>query len=223
MTSPTRPLRQKYESLLRDLDRPLSDSIVADLSFTSTDSCAGLELQQWEQMWSHVISMISEVIPTDPRSLTSWTDRRLSLVSLVSELIRLAKRGRHSKEKVEVREMTAEVRESRAKLETRAEEIEDERKRRIAERLRDVESRLEKHLDGQNVLIQQMDEVHARKGEILQMITVDGKLPRKRRRGHVQELIRATNLIQKDYQTMRMRDGKGRDSSVDPISFLRES
>jgi hypothetical protein len=215
-------LRRQYDSLLQDLDRPISDSDLDDLSFASTDSCTGVELQQWEQMWSHVVSMISEVVPTDPRPLRSWTERRLSLVGLVSDLIRLVKRGSRP------RPQTADVRESCVAFDARSADADDHGC--IAGRLRDVESRLSVHLERQNRLIARLDESNRENSELLKIVKVSSRTmgerspdrTRHRRvhsRLHMRELIRTTNAMQYDYQQMRRCSGKSPDFSLKPVSF----
>jgi hypothetical protein len=211
-------LRHKYESLLEDLSGPIGDSDLANVSFNSTDSCAGVELQQWEQMWSHVISMISEVLPIEGSPLRSGTEKRLSLISLISELVRLAKRRKAP------RPRAAEApRPAAARAEAPVRDSEREQRARIAGRLRDVESRIARHLDEQHRLVGRLNGPGA---DLLRIVRIREESPAHTpapRKGHreksqIRELIRTTNLMQQDYRRMAGRKAV----SVETVSSLSD-
>jgi hypothetical protein len=210
-------LRHKYESLLDDLNEPSGDSDLANVSFTSTDSCAGVELQQWEQMWSHVVSMINEVVPVDGSPLHSWTEKRLSLIALISKLVKLAKQQKGPKPRAsDARPRTPDHRPQP--------HVDLDQEARIAGRLRNVESRIARQLDEQHRLLGRLD---GRDSDLLRIVRirdesparVSAPRPRKRHRekAEIRELIRTTNAIQQDYRRMSGR----KHDSIETVSSLR--
>jgi hypothetical protein len=208
----------------------LRESHLENTSFATTDSSTALELQQWQQMWAHLVSMISDVVPTEPITAQSWTEKRLALVESVAQLIKLSRSGRRARGmRPECRHMAQEVQHNRAKLESEFQDVKEARVRRIAERVEDIRATVSAQLSDQRRLLQKLKEDDAHRQEILRKVTVtDVQRPAQDRhpRGdpwprHVNKLIRTANRMQKDYQQLeRQSKGASPDLSIDEISSL---
>jgi hypothetical protein len=87
--------RQRDEQFLQVLttnDSNLSSSsLPRDLSMTyASDESADLEIQAWNLMWTHIISMISQVIECPNVRVTTGNEKRSALMDLIGRLCQAA-------------------------------------------------------------------------------------------------------------------------------------
>jgi hypothetical protein len=174
--------------------------------------------------------MISDVIPSEPMTGRSWTEKRLALVRSVAELVRLSRAGRRVKGiESECRHISEEVRHNRAKLESEFQDVEAALERRILERVEDIRTTVSAQLNDQRHLLQKLKEDDAHHQEILMKVTVaEVQAPTKSRHRrsdalprHVNKLIRTANEMRRDYRKLKKQcRGASPGLSIDEISSL---
>ncbi|OHT02879.1 hypothetical protein TRFO_06928 [Tritrichomonas foetus] len=105
MTKESQEIKQKYEALLNALANPSASqsssnstnsahgatTMIGDITKSYLpDENAEIEIQQWNTMWTHLVAMITPIIPYPGITAQSGNDRRAILVDLVSKLCEAA-------------------------------------------------------------------------------------------------------------------------------------
>jgi hypothetical protein len=169
-------VKEKYEGLLHVLSHQNDDSgssnpgLGADISGSYVpDESAELELQQWNSMWTHLISMVTQVIetPTPIGSPSSPNEKRAILVDLVGKLCEAASqpvdsedyrklKEKYRKSKASLRSLRTqtqnllhEVEQSKAVLESRLAEVSAKEETRLFAQVRSLEALLKRQFEKQ--------------------------------------------------------------------------
>jgi hypothetical protein len=166
-------MRQRYEGLLRILSQPGNDaassnSDLHELSMPyAADETADLEIQQWNLMWTHLISMTTQVIEYGEISAKSGSEKRTVLVDIVGKLCEAASapknteafatlQKKYQRSKQALRKLKAqgeallqEVERNKAILETHLSEFSVRDETKLAHQIRQLQTLLKKQLVSQ--------------------------------------------------------------------------
>jgi hypothetical protein len=90
-----REVRHKYKSLMQILSQTHDDEQASGDANTlphATDPSAELELQQWNSMWDHLVSMVTQVIQVNSpiHEISTSDEKRAVLVDLIGKLCEAA-------------------------------------------------------------------------------------------------------------------------------------
>jgi hypothetical protein len=166
-------MRQRYEGLLRILSQPgaeaaSSNSDLHELSMPyAADESADLEIQQWNLMWTHLISMTTQVIEYGEITAKSGSEKRTVLVDIIGKLCEVAsapkksdaletlekkyQRSKHALRKLKAQgeALLEEVERNRAVLETHLSEFSVRDETKLADQIRQLQTLLKKQLVSQ--------------------------------------------------------------------------
>jgi hypothetical protein len=237
-----RQIKRKYDSLLENLDDHSSRSDPP--SFETEETCEGVELQQWQQMWSHVISMINAVIPYSPSLSDTWADRRGSLIDLISKLIRLRtvpKKEKNAPQPVHHVAPSDQIPVPRKEpIESRLKAVQETETAEIQARVSDIHTRMQRQFHTQEVLVESLkrsDRSYRKLAYRLRLRPDEvpfRSYPRhndesrrrhspSRSKSRVQELITATNQMRHDYNEMRKLCPEDPGRPIEAVSYLSSS
>jgi hypothetical protein len=151
-------MRQRYEGLLRVLSQQTNESASShsdlhDLSMPyAADENADLEIQQWGLMWTHLISMITQVIEYREITAKSGIEKRAVLVDIIGKLCQAASAPKETEAHARLQKKYVRTKQALKKLKAQGEMLlqEVERHKQVLEaQLNEFSARDERKLASQ--------------------------------------------------------------------------
>lgn len=186
--SPEYPaIKRMYRKIVDDAE---NGTDFESVSFAAHDSCVSVENQQWEVTWSHVMSMIGEVVPYRKPPPASSSEKRMDLVDMVAQLVQVARTAKESRcVKRECSVLKKQLEEARVKIEEQEKEIRKWRETKLTGQINDMRTRVKVHIDEQQKLLGKLEADEKRRRCIerrlnLETATRETKGERRRPRRH---------------------------------------
>ena len=170
--SPEYPaIKRMYKKIVDDAE---NGTDFESVSFAAHDSCVSVENQQWEVTWSHVMSMIGEVIPYRKPPPASSSEKRMDLVDMVAQLVQVARTAKESRSaKRECSVLKKQLEEARMKIEEQDKEIRKWRETKLTGQINDMRTRVKVHIDEQQKLLGKLEADEKRRRSIERRLNLE--------------------------------------------------
>ena len=122
-------MKQRYEGLLHAMSNQnlesvsSNSSLQAEISDFPVDRSSELELQQWDLVWTHLISMITQVIDYPNVRAETGDQKRNTLMALVGKLCEEVSQPRENEEFAKLKRKYAKVKDALRKLKDQGEQL----------------------------------------------------------------------------------------------------
>lgn len=122
-------MKQRYEGLLQAMSGQNVESVSShsslpgDISDFAVDKSSELELQQWDLVWTHLVSMITQVIDYPNVRAESGDQKRNVLMALVGKLCEEVSQPRQNEELAKMKRKYAKCKQSLKKLKAQGEQL----------------------------------------------------------------------------------------------------
>ena len=122
-------MKQRYEGLLQAMSGQNVESVSShsslpgEISDFAVDKSSELELQQWDLVWTHLVSMITQVIDYPNVRAESGDQKRNVLMALVGKLCEEVSQPRQNEELAKMKRKYAKCKQSLKKLKAQGEQL----------------------------------------------------------------------------------------------------